>query len=116
NQWMPMGLLAKNWEILTYRMPIDPAGSKLVHPIICYTGRSAPVHSAAMHQGVLPRRQDRSRRTVAAALTDASRVACRAAATERTCRGLLCQTPAKFGRCLAQAPLHRRSFIDRSQP
>ena len=47
NQRMPVGLLAKNWEILTYRMPIDPAGSNLVHPIICYTGRSAPVHSAA---------------------------------------------------------------------
>src|SRR5438128_11561748 len=42
---MAMGSFAENREISADRIPIDSAGSNLVHPLICYTRRRAPTHS-----------------------------------------------------------------------
>jgi hypothetical protein len=45
NQWMPICPFAQYGEIRAESLPIDSAGSDLVHSIICYTRRPAPVHS-----------------------------------------------------------------------
>src|SRR5437667_9250190 len=45
DQGMPVRPLAENREISADRIPIDSAGSNLVHTIICYTRRCAPLYS-----------------------------------------------------------------------
>ncbi len=42
---MAVRLLAQNREILANRIPINSAAGNLVHALICYTRRSAPVYS-----------------------------------------------------------------------
>ena len=44
---MPVRLLAQNWEIFAKSLPIDSAGSDLVHTIICSTRSRAPLYSDA---------------------------------------------------------------------
>src|SRR5205823_1118165 len=45
NQRMPVGLLAKNWEILANSTPIHLARGSLMHPIMCSTRCDAPLDS-----------------------------------------------------------------------
>src|SRR5436190_7795387 len=45
NQRMAMRLFAENREILTDNVPVHAAGSDLMHTIICYTRRCAPLYS-----------------------------------------------------------------------
>jgi len=45
---MPVRLFVKNWEIFATGVPIYSADSNLVHTIICYTWRRAPLYSDAI--------------------------------------------------------------------
>src|SRR5262249_34447479 len=48
NQRMTVCSLAQDREILADGVPIDGASSDLVHTIICYTRRRAPLYSSAV--------------------------------------------------------------------
>ena len=52
NQSMPVRLFVKNWEIFATGVPIYSADSNLVHTIICYTSRRAPVYSDTSERGL----------------------------------------------------------------
>src|SRR5437762_9401214 len=84
---MPADLLTQDWEIRTKSIPVYLARS-LMHIVICYTSCGAPVHSqrTAKIDDVVAAVSNR--KAVAASPCEASRVAHRATATERTCRGV----------------------------
>src|SRR5437773_11578975 len=48
NQRMAVRLFVKKWEIFATGVPIYSADSRLVHTIICYTWRRAPLYSDAI--------------------------------------------------------------------
>src|SRR5262245_20286968 len=96
---MPADLLTQDREILTKSTPVHLARDGFMHAIICYTLRSAPIYSwHAMKCDVVAAAVSAAK-TVAASLCEASGVAHRAPATERTWKHL-CQTPANSLGCL----------------